>query len=522
MQDQPALPGSTVEQTQTAPVIPEIKPTPIQALVAPPPQVERYPIVIGSSLSTQYITSTYRLATQGWRWQFVDVINELFEHDPHARGVTRQRLLPLAGARVVVMPAKLPESASQSDKDQAKKIADEVQRQFDTLPMRAQALGKLAWGIVYGLSGAETLWDRSQEPGVKWEVIGLQFIHSRRLNLPDPNSWDVYIYDQGPVNPWSGQNLSLGYGLRVADYPGKFIVHAPALNGDYSTRDGEARYVGVYMALKRMIVRCTAQDFERTIRPWVVGYFNREKKAEDSTVAGPEDIARLSEVVEALGLGSLNSGVLPDACKVEILRAASTLSAKEFAEWLDQQVTLSMLGQTYTTAPSQRGTHEAASVADANTIKINRYDAQCLADTLERDLVRWMVELNWPGSSRRLMPRLQIVVEDAPNPKLFGDLVKLATSVDIPVDVDEAGERMGLPVVKAEDMDKARRTRVVATTKESPIEPSGDDPNDPNTPKPNPNAGGDEGDDEGGGKGGSPKPKAKNGKPEGDQTPAAT
>ena len=460
-----------------------------QTLLAPPPMTDRYPIVIGSALRLDYITSTYRNATLGWRYGAVDVWNELLEHDPHARGVVRQRLLPVVAARMDIVAAELPEDAATKDKDLAKAIRDEVKRQLSRIPSRTQAFGRLMWGVPYGMSACENDWDRdSSSPAPKgWELQGLRFIHSRRLNCTNPNSLDVYIYDQGPMSPLAGGNYASGLGLRMASFPGKFTLHCPALNGDYALRDGELRYVGVYMALKRMIVRCTAQDFERVIRPWVLGYFNREGDKNRVPVAAQQDINQLKAVLAALGLGSLNSAVLPDAVRVEILKHAATAGQpQEFAAWLDTQVTESFLGQSYTTGPSQHGTHEAAGVAAAGTLKIHEYDAQCLADTLERDVVRWIVELNWgPEVAKRLAPTIKFAVSDTPDPKRVAEVAKILTGIDVELDARKVGEMAGMPVIAAGDKDTPRTRIVIAgPAAAGPIEPANDDPNDPDAELP--------------------------------------
>ena len=161
-------------------------------------------------------------------------------------------------------------------------------------------------------------------------------------------------------------------------------------------------------------------------------------------------------------------------------------------------------------------------------IDLETYDATVLAQSFKRDVLRTFVGLNFPGYEY-LTPNVTIHVDTDPDPgplvKIAGDLVdigaevdidalaeqagialipntnvdddgnlipriarktdivdmlKAATAMDIPVDVQEAGNRMGLKVMTAEEVDKegARRTRVVAAGKGSPIEPAGDDPND--------------------------------------------
>lgn len=478
-QMQLGLEYETAPKTTSA-LMPPVEIDPEQVTLAPAPIIDKYPIILGQNLTLAYLSAVYRLCTTGYRYQFVDALHELLEHDPHARGVVRQRVLPLACARLDLQPAKLP--VGDKDEKLAQEICDETERQLDRLECRSQAFAALAWGIVTGVSGAENVWDRSES---QWEISKARFIHSRRLNMPDPGTWDVHVWDQGqisvgfPQSPWMGVT-NAGYGLRCRDYPGKFIVHQPQLNGDYSLRSGEGRYIGFYMALKRTVVRATAQDFERTIRPWVIGYFTRKDKNGNDTPATKTDVSTLQSAIKALGLGSLSGVVLPDSCKVELLRAAAAMDAVKFTEFLDDQITKSFLGQTYTTSPQHHGTHGVGSTADQNTMRVIRYDASCLVDTLKRDLVYYIVKLNWPGAEKRLLPRLELQVEESPDPSQLMQLAKDATAIDIPVDVDELAARVGLDILEKDDVE-GRRTRQVSAGKSGgPIEPGNDDPNDPN------------------------------------------
>lgn len=441
-----------------------------QQRLAPYPLIDKYPLIIGQNLSLPYLANAYRLCIQGWRYYFVDAMSELIEHDPFTRGVTRQRVLPIGGARVEVYPAKLPKG--DKDCELAKTIADEVRRQLDRLPRRSESIVGLAYGAMSGMSGCETVWDKS---GSQWEATSLEFIHSRRLNFPAPASWDVHIWDQGAVGPGfggTGGETQGAFGLRVKKYPGQFVIHIPRLSGEYPTRDGENRYIGFHVALKRMVTRCSAQDFERTIRPWVLGLFNREGHKDSKTVADDDDIAQLELAVAALGNGSLNSSVLPDACDIKILRAASTYSLKDFIAFLKEEIGVSVLGQSFTTTPGAHGNRSAGETARKGTLEINRYDALSLADTLEDQLVYWIVKLNFPGCEKRLLPRVVLNVDQEMDPETLMKIARQGAELDLPIDARDLAERTGLKLIDPEDKD-ALRTRMISSK-------DGPNPPDPN------------------------------------------
>lgn len=437
-----------------------------EARLAPPPSIDRWPIIIGQNLTGQYLSAAFRLCTQGYRYQFVDLLNELLEHDPHARGVFRQRILAVASARIELDAPKL--EANDPEAELAKTIADTCRRQFLRIPYRAQRIASLCWAIVYGLGGLEMAWDRLD----LWTLKGLDFLHSRRLSYPDSSAWDVYIWDQG-ASPFEVPGTSGVYGLRVKDYPNKFCIHAPQLNGDYPTRDGEGRYIAFYLLMKRVIVRASAQDFERTIRPWVIAYFGAGTDKDGKAIASKEDVAAADDAVKALGVGSLNAATLPDSVRVEILKAASTLNAQQFVEWIDGQVTKSALGQTFTTEAGKFGSKSTAHQGANGSKIIARYDGNCLADTLENDVFGAIVRLNWPDKVH-LAPVVRVVTDEDPDPALVMELAMNATSIDIPVDGRRVAEMTGVPLIDPEDED-AIRTRMLAPGKAA----SPPDPNDP-------------------------------------------
>ena len=459
-------------------VVPPAEAQPIagSSLLARAPVIDRYPIIIGQNLTGQYLTSAYRSATSGWRYQLVDLLNELIEHDGHARAVVRQRILAVAGGRIEVLPAKL--RKDHPDADLAKVLADDFSDQFEAIPARTQAIAQLNWGIFYGLSALETEWDNSDE---QWSPIGLSNIHSRRLNYTNPTTWDVYIYDQGQVGPGYKTSPTNGIaGLRVADYPGKFIVHAPALNADYPTRDGEGRYIGILMLLKRAVMRASAQDFERTIRPWVLGYFNRDGETVQGgnvrSVANPEDISKLEQALTVLGAGAMSSAALPDSVRVELLRAASAMNATDFLSFLNREMSKALLGQAFTTEPGANGNLSTSQMAKEGTMEILRYDARCLADTLERDLTRPWMRLNYPDAHRILCPRIVIHVDEIPDPEKVMKIALQGTQIDMPIDADKLAEQTGLELIPAKDPSVPRRTRMIQSGKApEPMGPENDD-----------------------------------------------
>lgn len=422
-----------------------------QELVAPAPIIDKYPVVLGNGLTGQNVSAAMRLCTQGWRYQFVDILNELLECSWNARGVVRARITGVANGRHEILPGVKKKSP---DYQQALEIADEYSEQFLAIPRLTQHTGQLVWGDIYGESGMENIWDVN---GSKWEIIGLSHIHSRRINHPNPSSWEPYIYDQGLPSTGDYIGPATGtFGYRVSQYPGKFTIHAPAMNGDYPTRDGEGRYIVYCLLFERMTMRATAQDFERVIKPWVLGYYNRKlSSGAERSVATPEDQQILLAVTRALASGGLLSGVLPDSTKVEVLRAAAAMSAAEWLSALNRGLAKSLLGQSFTTEPGANGNLATAEQAARDTLKVFRYSARCLCDTLEESIARVWLKLNYPKLPRRFIPRHIIHVDELPSPadymKMVAEGAKNIPTLLPRLDLDDLAEKTGVALISEED-----------------------------------------------------------------------
>lgn len=444
--------------------------TPDRARLAPLPLSDKSPTVLGQGITLTYLASVKRIATYGYRQQFVDLLSELLEEDPHAYCVMQQRILAVAGGRLEIQSAEL--AQDDPEREEAEAIAAEVRGQINRLPNRTQSIAALMWGVFFGLSCAENIWAR--EPA-RWRIERLGFVHSRRLAYPESGSWELHIWDQGQVlggragfyQPTNGPS----FGLRVSDYPGKFVVHAPQVRGEYPTRDGLGRQIATYLCLKRMIVRVSAQDFERFVKPWVIAYYTTtDAKTGKPRLAGTEDIAAADEAMRAAGIGALAGVTLPDSVRIELLRAASTLNLQQFLDYLDAASSKAIAGQTFTVQSGQYGTKGTADMGKVQQLELARYDAAVLSDTLERDLVSWIVRFNFPGR-QHLCPRVRILVEETPDRKAVIDVAAKAVAIGMPVDADKLGEGLGL-VLTPNTTGKPRRLSPVSAVALSSLDPT--------------------------------------------------
>ena len=388
--------------------------------LAPWPTIDRWPVILGSSLTLQYIAAVARNALQGYRMQWVDVLDELLDRTPHALSVLSQRILEAAGGRLdLTIPAGLEKGSAEEAR--AEEIREMVQTRIDAIPRFGRARIELLWGLYHGVSGQEILWDLRADG---WWPAALRFIHSRRLAYPDQGCLTPYIWDQGMVQPWSyGTDAAPTqgvYGLRIADYPNKFIFHAPQIRADYPTRGGLGRVISWYMALMLMAMRGAGDFVERFARPWAFARYSTKTIDNGSNprvaTGGPGGDIEIAElVIKALGAGSLNAGIIPDSIEIDlkgpgVTGAANVINHEGLIALCCEMISKAVRGGTMMSDAGEKGARSLGEVQAEGDRRNAAADAGELAETLHADLVLPIVRLNAPGEEH-LAPRLTIHTE---------------------------------------------------------------------------------------------------------------
>lgn len=434
--------------------------------LAPWPSVDRYPNIIGSGLTLQYIGSVTRLCLTGYRQQWVDLAEELLTLDPHAFSVVQKRVLAIGQGKVEFSPPKDEELPDEGEREIAKDVAAWVQSEVNQIPDLVGAVTQLAWGLFYAVSVVEKMLVRRDDGAIG--VERLNFIHYRRLSYPDPWKWDLYIWDQGLV---LGPGYELAptqgvYGLNVETVRDKFIVHTPQVCGAYPTRDGLAREIIYWMAIKHIASRLAPQYLERFAIPFADIEFNTKgenaEAPDQPRIATKEDIGNAEAAGRNLGAGALAKWVHPDSVKLLFSQPEGrpTLTFEQWIELCDGQMSKAASGGTLTTEVTSKGGNRAvAQEQNKKEEKLIEYDAGRMAATLKRDLGDFLVENNprYAGLPRRLYPMCVVHVNDDPDPS---DVIERATkgaAGGLPIDADAIAKQVRLPLVDNPDPKTPRR-----------------------------------------------------------------
>ena len=89
----------------------------------------------------------------------------------------------------------------------------------DAIPDRQKALNRLAWGLYYGVSGAENIYEYRADG---WRVVALNFIHTGASRTRTRTRGALAFWDQGSVSTSTDTNRSYPttemFGVRVDDF----------------------------------------------------------------------------------------------------------------------------------------------------------------------------------------------------------------------------------------------------------------------------------------------------------------
>lgn len=331
--------------------------------------------------------------------EFFALAADIEERELHYRGVLGQRKAAVAQLPITVEP--FDESAD------AKKHADLVRQIVDD-PIFRLALMDVLDALGKGASWSEIVWDTSE---AQWMPSAYKW--------RDP-TW--FRFDQADLTtPLLLNDGGLGEPLK----PYGWIYHRPMLLSGIPIRGGLARPAAWAWMFKNFSLQAWAIFLEVFGHPLRLGRY-------PSSATDREKRALLSAVTN---LGSDAAAIIPEGMKIEFIEAGSSGSAgspfKDKATYLDEQISKVVVGQTGTT-DAAKGGYAVGRVHNAVREDIERWDGIVLSATINRDLVRPAVDLNF--GPQKHYPRVVIGRPEAKDLKMIinaiGDLVDRGLEVE--------------------------------------------------------------------------------------------
>lgn len=368
----------------------------------------------GDGLTPSRLGSILKEADAGDAIRYLELAETIEERDPHYSGVLRTRRLAVSQLPVTVKPA----SDAAEDVEKAKmvetwldrdELADEI---FDIL----DTLGK-------GYSATEILWDTSEGQWMprKLELRDPRWFRFDRHNLTTP----LLLSEQGQELPMPAF---------------KFIFATIKAKSGLPIRAGLARIAVWPYLFKKFTERDWAIFTQTYGQPLRLGKFGAN--------ASEEDKRTLLRAVS--NIAGDCAAIVPESMMIDFVEAANVGAAhalyKERAEWLDEQVSKLVLGQTATTDAKTGGLGSGKEHRQVQE-DIERADAKALAAVINRDLIQPWMQLNF--GPQKAYPRLKIEREESEDLKAFADAVGPMIDRGLEVDQAEVREKFGLSAPKA-------------------------------------------------------------------------
>ena len=364
-----------------------------------------------TSLTPSRLATTLAELREGEIREFITLCNEMEERNPHYFSVLGTRKNALTGREPVVESA----GDDKASIEQADAVRDLLRKpEFDDLlDDLMDALGK-------GFSVSEILWDTSK---TLWTPRGYKPVDQR---------W--FLFNRKTLELRMRDSSDVMNGIELKPY--KFIVHYPRLKTGFAVSGG----LGRIAAVSHMCLNYTIKDWMRFIevfgQPLRLGKYNPS--------ATPADKAILKRAV--INVGADCAAIIPDGMNIDFKEASGTagghLLFKTTAEWMNEQISKAVLGQTASTngTPGKLGSDQEQ--ADVRK-DILRKDAKKLAATLNAYLVRPFIDLNFGPQEN--YPAIKWQFKDATDLTALGSFLEQTVPMGLRVGQSVIRDMAGLP-----------------------------------------------------------------------------
>ena len=409
-----------------------------------------------AGLTPDKLAGLLRQAEFGDPFQYLELAEEMEEKDLHYLGVLSTRKQAIAQLDLTIRAA----SASNEDRRCAD-IASEALLK-GTLNLR-EALFDVLDALGKGFSATEIIWDTA---GSSWYPARLQWRDPRWFLFDWISGQELLVrtlaeeaeqaIDQrrdgythldarmaaGFRGPWSAGSVWNGLQPMTARLaPFKFVTHRAQVKSGLPIRGGLARAAAWSYLFKNYALKDWVTFAEVFGQPLRLG-----KYGPGATEA---DKSALLQAVANIGTDA--AAIVPDSMLIEFTQArqsGSTEVYERLCEYLDRQVSKAVLGQTLTTElPRGGGSKAAAQVHQMVRRDILSADAQRLAATLTRDLIKPVIDLN-VGPQQRY-PQIELGLPDDQDAKVFADIVTELADRGLRVSQAVVLEKLGLPAAGA-------------------------------------------------------------------------
>jgi len=361
-----------------------------------------------NGLTPGRLANILRESIEGDPLRYLELAEDMEERHEHYAAVLSTRKLQVAGLEITVEAA----SEDAGDIEKADLVREVIGRdEFqDELIDILDALGK-------GFSATEIVWETSAR---QWMPVALKHRDAR---------WFTFCADDGDTlllkQPDGDEELK-AY---------SWIVHRAKVKTGLTIRGGLARGVAWSFLFKNYTAKDWAIFCEAYGQPLRVGKYGPG--------ATDEDKSTLLRAVA--GIASDFAAIMPESMSVEFVKADISGSHELYekrSKYLDEQISKLVLGQVGTT-DAVAGGFSGNKVHNEVREDIERADARQLSATLNRDLVRPLVTLNFGPQAK--YPKLKIGRPDEQDIKSLVDNVAKLVPLGLKVSMSTMRDKIGVP-----------------------------------------------------------------------------
>ena len=367
-----------------------------------------------AGLTPERLAALLRGAIRGDIRPYLELAQEMEERYPHYASVLGTRKRSLSGVK--------PSIAPYSDKRVDRKIAEEVEELINTEAM-PDLIEDMLDGLGKGFSVVEIVWASIDG---RWKPV--EYLHRDPLffTFDFISRTEVRLNELGTID-----------GLQLQ--PAKFIVHKPKLKSGIPIRGGLARLCAWAFMFNAFTMKDWMTFLDVYGMPVRVGKYH--------PAATPDERRSLLRAVSSIATDA--AAIIPESMQIEFIEAKSTAGHpfEAFGKYLDQQVSKAVLGQT--SSADDSATVGQARIHDEVRIDIQQADGRQLARTLNRDLVRWYVTLNF--GEHVPAPRIEFNIAQPQDILALSAALQRTVPLGLKVSQDEVREKFGLSKPEEDD-----------------------------------------------------------------------
>lgn len=360
---------------------------------------------VASGLTPERLGTILRSAAEGFGRDYLTLSIEMEERYLHYASQLQTRRLAIQSVAYTLeadkVPARIVEAVEQLLED------DGFVRARNALPD----------GISTGYSAVEMMWEYERKllRPVQFKPRDPRFFQLDRLSLTD-----LRLATDGSIE---GEELPQA----------KFIRHVPQTRTGLPLRSGMARPAAWAYIIQQFTLQDWAAFSEVYGMPLRVGKYNE--------AASPADKRTLLKAVASIANDA--AAIIPAGMEIEFHEVNGANGAAVFGgllEYIDKQISKLVVGQTMTS--DDGSSLGQAKVHNEVRLELLRADCVQLAMTINRDLIRPFVDLNFGPQEN--YPRFELPVPDPEDVTALSTALSQLVPLGLKVGQAEIREKLGL------------------------------------------------------------------------------